>query len=1621
MNGNSSQLLRLSCSLLTLGCVIFAHEAYAAPVAGTTQTSTGPDVTLDLEISQPSQTIAYGDEDIDNAVNPTSNINSVPSGQIRQTGTATTGASNITVTNNGNATFQAYAEETLGTDPATVTANIAAGLQQTATAADQAQATIDNYGTLNIISGGYANGLIASAAPRITTAISQTANNSASALIFLNNFAGASLISTTHAEAIASQQSATAAAGFATIFAGARIANLTANGTAQAAIEVNNAGTIRFDSIAESSGTTAATATSSFNTHLALSSTSANGDATVSFNNDGEFLTDTLSTAATSNGLADARVISQGYIGATLTAGGTGNAVFNFANGGLFRANNSANATSQNGDAFALADDGMASLLGINQIRANLSVTGGGDARLDFDNLGQIVIDYTASALAPLGRATATASPEVLFNGLASSSAAGSAFAAFRNQGQDSDVQLIAAARAIGTTAAVNVSPSRYILLDATRQFTSDTIGRTFSSFSNDSTFLIDSRGEADANGGAATAILRGDRLINIRSTNYSGNAEALFQNTGDISVISDLQARATGTSIANAFTQITDSFLIEGHSELSGTTQVQLRNSGTIVITADTRAFADDTAHAETGLNGAQLQALSLNHPGSSATSELTNSGIYRLNGFAMAEADEASAIIRHLSTINVGVAPHDLTNPGGDAQVYVNNSGLIELTLQSLGIAQSRHALAHTIADAPVTMFAAAHHGDIIANLNNSGIINLMLGANADSPAGAEAIIELDSGVLQHAEALLPTVDSANMSIVNSGDITGSAEAVATGGTGAPTSATLTVDALIYQLGDGFDLVTAAPQLQDLQMSIDNLGYIRFDGTADAESDAFAQAQSYVTGIVQSGTVSGAAAMSVSNDAGETIDIRSMATATGNTAQADADVVAISQSASGSGQSASFSNSGLLNATSVATADAADAVANANALGYTASGSDLSADIFNDGFITVSAMSQGAGASDLNASAIAIELTADRLTGTIRNTGTIDVVAETPDGSQTSAVGILVNGNIGLNANGLLTINNSGDITARNLSTNTGRYTFGTVLNTSNAQVATQINLLGGGSLYGNIELSDNDTVTVSGGETEFEGIINALADTADSDLDGNITEIILDGSLNIASNGTLYMRNNPDNVLSFAGAAQANVRSFNVAAGGTLALELPNYSVASLETRYPQIFTDVANITGGHLAVRVSVPSGLFADNYFYDNVIDANALTGRFGSLSINSMFLRLTDIYDNQNNVDLGISRIAFNDPVFDLDGNSGSAAGAIDADYDPTATGVYQDLVTELLSFTDPDDYAAALNSLHAAQYAGYLQSLGWMGAQFGGLLGSMNDCPHLDTTGDKLKCQSRPSVRLWGKAARSWEDIDTAPATQASGLTGRQSSLTLGLDTTIKENGLLGIAVGSIENNVRFDLFNGAIRSKGWQAGIYGAYDNGRRYITGWASYSDLNGNAVRDIAVGSITGIAQGRFDAHVWNVGSEIGARIALSKKAHFVPYAKLDYSHSAISAFTETGVPGANLHLDRSHDDFVTGQIGGKFEGDLGSGFSARADLGWRHSFTSTPTRFDAAFADGPGTRFTVLGPDRGTDALAAAARLTWRDGDKFRIEIGYDGRFSGSHVVHTAQAMLRFRF
>src|SRR5262249_13996499 len=228
--------------------------------------------------------------------------------------------------------------------------------------------------------------------------------------------------------------------------------------------------------------------------------------------------------------------------------------------------------------------------------------------------------------------------------------------------------------------------------------------------------------------------------------------------------------------------------------------------------------------------------------------------------------------------------------------------------------------------------------------------------------------------------------------------------------------------------------------------------------------------------------------------------------------------------------------------------------------------------------------------------------------------------------------------------------------------------------------------------GYVVGDIIMEDDDSILVEDGVTVFDGVVNP--------------DEALDGDLELDQTGKLIMVQNPVD-----GASAAYVDHFEHGLGGILVYELtPSTAVGD----YPTIVADTANIAGTFTALY---QPGIYADHFVYENIIDANALTGGYDAARTvdNSLLLVTTAVNDDADNIDLVVERTPF-DEVSGLKRNQHAVAGTIEKVYDRIDEGSenFQDLVGSLFTIDNAADYARFLNQLSGAEYAQQLQSVLW-------------------------------------------------------------------------------------------------------------------------------------------------------------------------------------------------------------------------------------------------------------------------------------------------------------------
>ncbi len=410
-------------------------------------------------------------------------------------------------------------------------------------------------------------------------------------------------------------------------------------------------------------------------------------------------------------------------------------------------------------------------------------------------------------------------------------------------------------------------------------------------------------------------------------------------------------------------------------------------------------------------------------------------------------------------------------------------------------------------------------------------------------------------------------------------------------------------------------------------------------------------------------------------------------------------------------------------------------------------------------------------------------------------------------------------------------------------------------------------------------------------------------------------------------------------------------------------------------------------------------MSTPNGLFGDSYSFDNVIDANTLNGTISRVVTNTgtPLLAPVAVYDSGANVDLTITRVGFG-AVSGLTRNQSAVGGGIEAVYDPTLTGPFAGLLANLF-LLDATDYPVALEQLTGAQTAGYLQSLRNSSQQLNTVVADQADCL---TSPDGIEGCRKPETgpRLWLVAGQNSANLDSdgnAPESDA-----RQPFAVVGLDY-VMGSATIGGYLGYRDLEVDFDRQDGRVQADGWTLGLRASYDTGDYYVRGVGSYSQLSGSSVRSINILSTSGTAAGKPDTTTVSLYAEAGARFAVGG-TWLTPFIALDYADTELDAFTESGVPGANLAYSGQSVSQASFLAGVKWTGRLGP-IIPEARIAYRSDLGDAAFDATARFADAPaGSAFTVQSPAADRGSLLAGVSFAGAFTDRVSGKIGYAGRF-----------------
>ncbi|MCM2265267.1 MAG: autotransporter domain-containing protein, partial [Desulfuromonadales bacterium] len=358
-----------------------------------------------------------------------------------------------------------------------------------------------------------------------------------------------------------------------------------------------------------------------------------------------------------------------------------------------------------------------------------------------------------------------------------------------------------------------------------------------------------------------------------------------------------------------------------------------------------------------------------------------------------------------------------------------------------------------------------------------------------------------------------------------------------------------------------------------------------------------------------------------------------------------------------------------------------------------------------------------------------------------------------------------------------------------------------------------------------------------------------------------------------------------------------------------------------------------TGAATLNGGTVAMLATGSGNDYTQRQFSYTILQAaGGVTGTFAAITSNIPVFTAALVYDDPGLVRALLTR---NDLSFAALGgaetiNQQWVAGVLSAASATTFTG---DLNTVINSYVDDLDAAgrrAALDALGGQELhtATPMVALGLI-ETFNGAIGRRMDRLHHINRGAMADLHPMDSIIM----SLAGETMDLTPIQQKDrnfwaqvfGTDGEVyddeyagsydytiGGLAFGGDFRVAEGLHLGVAGGYGDASIDTQHHSDA-DVDGWQAGIYGSYENGAFYLDALMSYADLTTDASRSIRFADIARTAKSDYDGQEWSAAAEMGYVVGM-EKFKVQPFFGTSFIYLDEDGFTESGAGDISLKVD-----------------------------------------------------------------------------------------------------------
>ena len=245
----------------------------------------------------------------------------------------------------------------------------------------------------------------------------------------------------------------------------------------------------------------------------------------------------------------------------------------------------------------------------------------------------------------------------------------------------------------------------------------------------------------------------------------------------------------------------------------------------------------------------------------------------------------------------------------------------------------------------------------------------------------------------------------------------------------------------------------------------------------------------------------------------------------------------------------------------------------------------------------------------------------------------------------------------------------------------------------------------------------------------------------------------------------------------------------------------------------------------------------------------------------------------------------------------------------------------------------------------------------------------------------------------------------------------------TIGLDYSICDQLVLGLAFSSTYDHLRLKNFGSKANINSYYGGIYAHWNDDRFFMNGSFLGAQNNYRTTRELSFGSIDRQAHSKHTGNEWLTHLGLGYLVC-SPWLQWTPYINLDYVQLHESGYTERGANSLDLYVKRKNGSLFQGDVGVLFSTDYQTCnglFVPTLTLAYINQTPLSSNNYQASFVNSTCV-FTGRGGAYHRNLFAPSLALTYQDCcDRVNISLYYDGQFGSRYWAQAFGLDLIFRF